>query len=337
MALLRQPLFNPRLIQKQLEIRSVPEGHAQLLHGWAEEIRSGRIVRQRETAIRRPFLDTFFVQVLGYRGYGQGATWQIHDEQGAGRGAVDCALGEFTHEAPRIVVPFELKGADTSSLDAIMPGRHKSPVQQAWEYANDTPGCRFVLVSNMVELRMYAVGHGRQAYESWNLVDLVNPAEYARLQLLLSAENLLSGRTAQLLESSEQADKEITNKLYRDYRTLRVNLVISLMQSNPALPLAAVIEHAQTILDRVLFIAFAEDRRLLPEKTLAQAFTARNPFSPQPVWDNFKGLFSAIDKGNPALGIAAYNGGLFAHDAVRLGVPLGTSKANLLIWPTAAC
>lgn len=323
MALLRQPLFNPRLIQKQLEIRPIPEGHAQLLHGWAEEIRSGRIARQRETAIRRPFLDTFFVQVLGYRGYGQGATWQIHDEQGAGRGAVDCALGEFTHEAARIVAPFELKGADTSSLDAIMPGRHKSPVQQAWEYANDTPGCRFVLVSNMVELRMYAVGHGRQAYESWNLVDLVNPAEYARLQLLLSAENLLSGRTAQLLESSEQADKEITNRLYRDYRTLRVNLIISLMQSNPALSLAAAIEHAQTILDRVLFIAFAEDRRLLPEKTLAQAFTARNPFSPQPVWDNFKGLFGAIDKGNPALGIAAYNGGLFAHDAALSALTVG--------------
>lgn len=323
MALLQQPLFNPRLIAKNVDVRPIPEAQAAIVHGWAEEIRSGRITQQKETAIRRPFLEKFFVQILGYRGYGQGESWQIHDEQGAGRGAVDCALGEFSHDGSRIVAPFELKGADTVSLDAIMPGRHKSPVQQAWEYANDTPGCHFVLVSNMVELRMYAVGHGRQAYERWHLADLVDPREYARLQLLLSAENLLSGRTAQLLESSVKADKEITDKLYCDYRTLRINLIVSLAQSNEHLSLAEAIEHAQTILDRVLFIAFAEDRRLLPEKTLEQAFAARNPFNPQPVWDNFKGLFAAIDKGSPALGIAAYNGGLFAHDpalsALRVG------------------
>lgn len=323
MGLLRQPLFNPRLLARQLESRPIPAEHARLLHGWADEICSGRIVRQKETAIRRPFLDTLLVKVLGYRAYGQGDEWTVHDEQGAAKGSMDCALGFFTDAGGRIVAPFELKGADTSDLDAIMPGRHKSPVQQAWEYANDTPGCRFVLVSNMVELRLYAVGHGRQAYEAWNLVDLVNPAEYARLQLLLSADNLLSGRTAQLLEASAAADKEITRDLYRDYRVLRVNLIVSLAHSNPALSLTEVIEHAQTVLDRILFVAFAEDRGLLPEKTLEQAFESRNLYSPQPIWESFKGLFHAIDRGNPALGIAAYNGGLFAHSAAIDALVIG--------------
>lgn len=225
---------------------------------------------------------------------------------------MDCALGSFSHGHMKVVAPFELKGADTPDLDAIMPGRHKSPVQQAWEYANDTPGCRFVLVSNMVELRLYAVGHGRQAYETWDILDLVNPAEYARLQLLLGAEQLLNGHTAGLLEQSSGADKEITRQLYRDYRQLRVNLIISLSQSNPRLPLASAIEHAQSILDRILFIAFAEDRELLPPKTLENAFSAADPYNPRPIWENFKGLFRAIDKGSTALSIPAYNGGLFA-------------------------
>lgn len=312
MSLLRQPLFNPRLLQKQIHPQPIPTEHAKLLHGWAEEIRSGRIARQRESAIRRPYLEMLFVQVLGYRPYGQGPEWSIHDEHGAARGSMDCALGHFRAGEMRVVAPFELKGADTSDLDAIMPGRHKSPVQQAWEYANDTPGCRFVLVSNMVELRLYAVGHGRQAYESWQIADLINPADYARLQLLLGADQLLSGRTAALLEDSAGADKEITRKLYRDYRELRVNLIVSLAHSNPTLTLTRIIEHAQTLLDRVLFVAFAEDRGLLPTKTLEQAFTASNPYSPQPVWGNFKGLFRSIDRGNPALDIPAYNGGLFA-------------------------
>lgn len=67
---------------------------------------------------------------------------------------------------------------------------------------------------------------------------------------------------------------------------------------------------------RVLFVAFAEDRGLLPEHTLHRAYEARNPFHPQPVWANFLGLFTAIDRGNPGLNIPQYNGGLFASDPV---------------------
>ena len=80
---------------------------------------------------------------------------------------------------------------------------------------------------------------------------------------------------------------------------MATTLIIALAQSNPDLPFPAIIEHAQTILDRVLFVAFAEDRELLPAHTLAQAFDQRNPFSPQPIWENFKGLFRFIDQGNP--------------------------------------
>ncbi|MHB8679884.1 MAG: Eco57I restriction-modification methylase domain-containing protein, partial [Rudaea sp.] len=315
MSLFRQPLLNPSLVAKQLKPEPIDPGHAALLHGWAATIRDGSISTQKEIAIRRPFLDMLFVKILGYRPFGQGGEWTIHDEQAAGRGSVDTVLGLFAANAPaKIVAPFELKGPQTSDLDAIMPGRHKSPVQQAWEYANDTPGCRFVLVSNMIELRLYAVGHGRQAYETWQIVDLVNPSEYARLRLVLGASQLLGGATARLLESSAGAEKEITQKLYKDYRTLRVQMIVALAHANPTIALADIISHAQTLLDRVLFVAFAEDRTLLPEKTLDRAYRTRNEFNPQPIWENFRGLFRAIDRGNPSLGIPAYNGGLFAED-----------------------
>jgi type I restriction-modification system DNA methylase subunit len=76
------------------------------------------------------------------------------------------------------------------------------------------------------------------------------------------------------------------------------------------------IEHAQTILDRVLFIAFAEDNGLLPEETIRKALAQQNQFAPIALWEIFKGLFDAIDTGNTPAGIPAYNGGLFAPDAV---------------------
>lgn len=70
---------------------------------------------------------------------------------------------------------------------------------------------------------------------------------------------------------------------------------------------------SQKLLDRMLFIAFAEDRGLLPRSTLqTRIFTLPNPgFS---IWDVIKRLFIDIDKGNPKLDIPAYNGGLFAPD-----------------------
>ncbi len=316
MTLFRQPLFNARLVGRKLPQAATPPAHKQLLHDWATAIRDGSLARQKESAVRGVFLQRLFHEVLGYRPFGgNAASWSIEEEARLGPGSADAALGEFGHGGKRILAPVELKGADTRDLDAIMPGRHKSPVQQAWEYAMDTPGCRFVVLSNMVEIRLYAVGHTRQAYESWNLLDVADKdSEYQRLRLLLGADSLLSGATLQLLAESQEADKEITRRLYADYKTWRVNLIVALAQAN-GLPFRDILRHAQTILDRVLFIAFAEDRGLLPAHTLAECHRHRNPYRPQPVWENFQGLFRAIDTGNAALHIPAYNGGLFAPDA----------------------
>jgi hypothetical protein len=105
-----------------------------------------------------------------------------------------------------------------------------------------------------------------------------------------------------LLQESAQAEKEITSKLYADYKAWRINLLISLIQSSGK-PAEELIEPVQKLLDRVLFIAFAEDRGLLPAKTLSQAFSHRDLYNPRPIWENFLGLFRAIDKGNQQLGI----------------------------------
>jgi type I restriction-modification system DNA methylase subunit len=314
--LFQPALFNQSLVKKRMPALLTPPAHKKILHDWAAAIRDGSIHKQKESSIRGPFIRKFFVELLGYKPFGEGdAQWTVHEEQQTGPGSADAALGQFDAAGRRVVVPVELKGADTPNLDAIMPGRHKSPVQQAWEYANDTKDCQWVLLSNMLEIRLYAISHTRQVFERWDILDLADSdAEYQRFRLILGADNLLGGATAQLLKDSAGADKEITQSLYRDYRQWRQTLIIALAQSNPGLPFPAIIEHAQTILDRVLFVAFAEDRELLPAHTLAQAFDQRNPFSPQPIWENFKGLFRFIDQGNPVLHIPAYNGGLFRAD-----------------------
>lgn len=231
------------------------------------------------------------------------------------QGAVDLALGHFSHDERKIVAPFELKGADTKNLDAIMPGRAKTPVDQAWEYATNNVGSKWVLVSNYLEIRLYSYGEGRQAYESFDLARLHEPEEFARVQLLLSAENLLGTRTQELLEESRTENRDITNRLYADYKVLRGDLIGEVRRELPDLDPLAAIRTGQTILDRVLFIAFAEDTGLLPAKTIEKAYQHADPYHPKPVWQTFQSLFRAIDEGSPPLNVPRYNGGLFAPDA----------------------
>ncbi|UWQ94579.1 N-6 DNA methylase [Rhodobacteraceae bacterium M385] len=315
-------LFNKKTIARNAKPTTLPADHQDALTAWADMIRDGRIYSLKETALHGQFTAKIVEGVLGYHGPAGGADYTVATEQTILRGSVDLALGRFGGPKPEILAPFELKGADTRDLDAIMPGRNKSPVQQAWEYAMNARGVKWVLVSNYIELRFYGFGEGTSAYEVFRLDKLTDPDEYARFILLLSAENLLSGRTLDLLKESRREDKDITDKLYQDYKDLRLKLLHAVQEADASIDALDAIAQAQKILDRVLFIAFAEDTGLLPDNTLANAFTARDPYNPRPVWENFKGLFRAIDAGSEELKIPRYNGGLFRTDEAINGLDI---------------
>jgi hypothetical protein len=307
-------LFNRKTLNRHIKLTPVPADHLAALDQWAEMIRSRRVYALKETALHGQFAAKLIEGVLGYHGPVAGDDYTVATEQAILRGSVDLALGRFGSKTAEILAPFELKGADTHDLDAIMPGRNKTPVQQAWEYAMNARGVKWVLVSNMIELRLYGFGEGTTAYETFQLDRLTDPNEYARFMLLLSADSMLTGRTLDLLKQSRAEDRDITDSLYQDYKALRLKLIGAVRAAGPSIASLESIAVAQKILDRVLFIAFAEDTGLLPHNTLSQAFVTRDPYNPRPVWDNFRGLFNAIDRGSEALQIPRYNGGLFRQD-----------------------
>ena len=274
----------------------------------------------KETAVRPILFSEVLGTVLGYRTADPEAPFTLAFEEQISAGSVDVALGRFSLSGgvSETVAPFELKGPTTADLDAVMPGRGRSPVQQAWDYANDAPGARWVLVSNCIELRLYGYGRGREAYELFDLSRLDEEEEHARLWLVLAAERFLGGETEALLRLTDAAYKDVTDKLYADYKGLRDRLISFLTggEDGPNLPPLAAIEPAQKILDRILFIAFAQRTDLLPPNLLEDAAKAHNKFDPKPYWHNFNNLFRFIDLGKPSAAIPEYNGGLFALDPV---------------------
>ena len=134
------PLFHPRVLEKELvNVGDIPAGHEAILTSWAKNVRDG--VYDSETQNDGEFIQRIIIDTLNYVGSSAGDAWTVAKNQPVGSGNVDVALGKFTANGnPEIHAPFELKGARTKNLDAVMPGRHKSPVQQAWEYAMDAKG-----------------------------------------------------------------------------------------------------------------------------------------------------------------------------------------------------
>ena len=336
---LRAPLFAYKVVDEAIgrAAFSPDEEIQQVARNYARKVRG--LPTAKETTFRPVFIDDVLVRILGYRRIDPDAPYTLADEESLGAGAVDTALGHFeARGARKIVAPFELKGPDTKDLDRIMPGRGKTPVQQAWEYANDAPGAKWVLVSNCVEIRLYGYGRGREAYEVFDLTRLDQPDELRRLWVLLSADNFLGGQGERLLRETDAAYKDVTNRLYKDYRTLRERLTAFLTDSadGPKLKPGASIEPAQKILDRILFIAFAERRDLMGAGALDFAAKYDNPFDRRPRWHNFIALFRSVDKGNHDMDVPPYNGGLFAPDpaldALILPDDLAKDIATLGQW-----
>jgi len=339
---LRVPLLNYKVVAEARKLFTFDPSDRQKAAAadYAKLANSPRFARQKETSVRQLFTEKVLGDILGYQQMGPEGAFSLAFEQPIRSGAVDVALGRFglpdgKHE---IIAPFELKGPTTTDLDAIMPGRGRSPVQQAWDYAIDAPGSKWVLVSNCVEIRLYGFGKGRDAFELFDLRRLGEEEEHARLCLLLSADRLLGGATEALLRSTESAYKEITGNLYKSYSALRGRLISYLTDEvdGPKHSMLVAIELAQKILDRILFIAFAQRTDLLPDRLLKGAAEEVSKYVPKPLWQNFQGLFRAVDEGSGPLNIWGYNGGLFASDPVADALvipdPLATDLATLGEW-----
>jgi hypothetical protein len=338
---LRLPLFAYKVVEAaRVRLAFAPsEEQTRIARDYARKARAG-FGRAKETAVRSTFIHDILIGLLGYRPLDPEQPYTLAEERQVARGAVDVALGRFDETASlnEILAPFELKGPTTHDLDAPMPGRGRSPVQQAWDYAADIKGARWVLISNCLEIRLYGFGRGRESYEVFDLAKLDDPEEHARLYLLLAADRALAGALDELLRETDSAYRDITDELYKQYSALRDRLIDFLVNSDdgPRVTALDAIEPAQKILDRILFIAFAQRTDLLPHWLLERASKANNEFLPQPLWSNFATLFRAVDKGDKRLDVWPYNGGLFAEDPVvdRIVLPdaLAGDVAGLGQW-----
>jgi type I restriction-modification system DNA methylase subunit len=312
----------------RLDQAAVDTAH-QILLRWADQEKSGRLGKLHETQLQGDFLNEVFGQALGYSRPVEGAAiWHLEQHHATGGGTPDAVLGQFAQDKPpslRAVI--ELKGPRTHLDRDRSNGR--TAVDQCWDYLVNTPKeCRWGIVSNIVSFRLYERDSTKRVYEHFTLQSLRDPKVFRQFYALFRRKSLIEPtqppRLADLLAKTLDRQREVGDELYQAYSSNRTDLIADLHFKRD-LPLDTAIEMAQRLFDRIIFIAFCEDRGLLPEQSLATAFAAGTGFLriTNPKWQSFKALFHFVNVGSDAVEvdrhrepIPAYNGGLFAPHAV---------------------
>ena len=261
------------------------------------------IKTSKEEQYQYGFLDDLFVKVLGYT-LNPTPDYNLIAEQ---KNLSDSkkADGAILKD-DKVIAVIELKSTKTKSMDKI--------VNQAFNYKHNHPTCKYIITSNFEKLRFY-VEHSDK-YEEFNLFDL-DEERFILLYTLLNKESIFDDVPLTLKRQSKLQEEKISNELYKKYAGLRTNLFENISQNNPQIDKYILLEKTQTILDRMVFIFFAEDRGILPPNTIQSIIDHyEGDIEDRELWHFYKIYFDAINKGNSKLNIPEYNGGLFASNAL---------------------
>ena len=323
MPLEAKPLFRPDVLHPRLASFHLPGDVGAVresLGRWAGLLWSPQADTLKEQELLPDFLTDIFCQILGYnRAVDNKDRYTFTREklvQVDGKFA-DAVLGELTPGHERFLVAVEGKGPK-DPLDRPFLGRRMSAVDQGYRYAINLPS-DWIIVTSMRQTRLYHKGSDQYTYERFDTDALAkDERQLRRFVFLLGSKRVVPTTGAchlyELLNASEKVGRELTKGFYVRYANMREDAFDHLCTANPAIGPHQVLTSTQKLLDRILFCAFCEDRGLLPEETIQKAYEHSDPYNPRPIWENFRGLFRAINIGNTALNIPAYNGGLFADD-----------------------
>lgn len=284
------------------------------------------IRQSKEEQFQEGFLTALFVNVLGYT-INPNQSFNLTTEFKNLRGAKK-ADGAILRDSKALGV-IELKSTKTKNLEAIR--------QQAFDYKANHVGCVYVITSNFEKVRFYI--NNAVDYEEFDLfgspqIELFSSSfnRFKLLYLCLSKESLLRNIPLKIKEASIQEEESITKKFYGDYslfkRELYRDLVRKNMNNSELRELAeksikkTLFKKSQKLIDRFLFIFFAEDRGLLPPNTISKVLdeweTLKEMDEYTHLYNRYKKYFGYLDTGREGkdFEVFAYNGGLFEPDAI---------------------
>jgi tRNA1(Val) A37 N6-methylase TrmN6 len=307
MSLFQNSVLNKYL--KGLETEKVKEAYKKFTRHFHNPEIQENIRNSKEEQYQGEFLIDLFVNVLGYIKNPTpefNLTTELKNIKDSKKTDGAILNGE------KALAVIELKGTNTTDLSKVET--------QAFGYKNNQPGCNYVITSNFEKLRFYI--DNAVDFEEFTLFQLTKE-RFDILWLCLSSDYLLKNTPKKIKDESLTQEENITKKLYNDYSEFRNEIFDSIQKENPEYDKLTLFKKTQKLLDRFLFIFFAEDRLLLPPNSIRsivnQWTDLRDKYDEYfPLYDRFKKYFGYMNTGHKGQqhDIFAYNGGLFAPDEI---------------------
>lgn len=211
-----------------------------------------------------------------------------------------------------VIAVIELKSTQTTNLDSFR--------DQAFGYKNHNPKCVYVITSNFEKIRLYI--NDATNHEEFDLFNL-KKEDFSLLWLCFSKDNILNDIPLKIKEASVLQEENVTKKLYNDYSKFRTEIFEDIVKNNAQFDKLVLFKKTQKLLDRFLFIFFAEDRLLLPPNSISEIVKQWSDLKENydeyfPLYDRFKKYFGYLNTGykGKKYDIFPYNGGLFAPDEI---------------------
>jgi len=262
----------------------------------------------KEEQFQEGFLRELFVKVLGYT-LNPDPNFNLITEQKNETNSKKADAAILVNS--EVIGVIELKDGKTTDLKQVEP--------QAFGYKNNHKNARYVIISNFEKLRFYI--DNAIEYIEFSLFTL-NQEDFSVLWLCLDYSNIANNLPKQIKEESLNNEDQITKQLYKEYASFKQALFDDLTKNNPEYDKLTLFKKSQKILDRLLFILFAEDSGLLPPNSIAEVIKQWESLKEldeyRPLYDRFKKYFSYLNTGYKGKkhDIFAYNGGLFAIDEI---------------------
>lgn len=264
------------------------------------------IRQSKEEQYQEGFINDLFVKVLGYTknpAPGFNITTEYKNEKDSKK-----ADGAIIIDS-KVLGVIELKGTDTTDFGKIE--------SQAFGYKNNQSQCIYVITSNFEKLRFYV--NDAIEFLEFNLFRL-SREEFSLLYLCLAYQQIQTGIPEKMKRESLVQEEDVTKQLYKDYSEFKRVLFQDLCEKNPGHDPLDIFKRTQKLLDRFLFLFFAEDRGLIPpysvRKIVQDWNTLKDLDAYTPLLDRFRQFFGYVNTGYRAKDyeVFGYNGGLFAPD-----------------------
>ena len=311
-------LFQKTIIKKYLGLlkeEAVSEAWNKFQAYFLDAQIQANIKQSKEEQFQEGFLRELFVNVLGYT-LNPSPNYNLITEKKNETNSrkADGAI----QKDGKVIGVIELKDHKTTDLSRIEA--------QAFGYKSQHRDTRLVVISNFEKLRLYV--DNAVDYQEWHLFNLTEN-DFRELYLCLAWAQVDAGIAIQMKQESVSSEDQITKALYRDYSEFKRVLFADIIANNPAEEgvdekerQLLLFKKTQKLLDRLLFIFFAEDCGLLQPNSMVQIIEnwqkLKDLDAYVPLYDRVKQYFGYLDKGHQGkpFNVFAYNGGLFKTDDV---------------------